>query len=185
MERLEGAELVVDPDPDSKLRSPFRTYMECLRRTPPEATHRLIVQDDAWPCSDFRRRVGALIAERPDVLIPLFVPDTAELGRQFKRGLAAGDRWRQVPAGWVPTVALVWPVEMAADYLAFAEQKWDIRKQRGDDSPVGVWRTARRAEAWMPIPSIVQHPDEETSLFRNSKGKAGRNRARVAVRYEE
>jgi hypothetical protein len=182
---LGEAEVVIDPNPESRVRSAFRCYLECLRRTPADATHRLIVQDDAMPCDDFRQRVEAVIAERPDVLIPLFVPHTAELCRRVIQARDRGERWARMPIMWLPTVALVWPVEHAHAYLAFAEEKWDPERQRGDDSPVGVWRARSKVEAWAPVPSLVEHPDVEPSIFRRGKGQAGRNKARIAAHFQQ
>jgi hypothetical protein len=177
--------VVTDPDPDSRLVSPFRCYMECLARIPDDATHHLIVQDDALPCSNFRTRAEARISEHPDVLMPLFVAKAGENGRVYHKAADRGEKgvWLP-PTTWCPTVALCWPVEQARAYREFAVAKWGPRQQ-GDDSPVGIWRARTKARAWAPIPSLVEHPDVEPSLFRKGKAHAGRNKARVAVRFED
>lgn len=190
MERLGGCELVVDPEPDSPVRSALRTYLEALRRTPPHATHRLCIQDDALPCAEFCKLAEAAIAERPEDLIAFFVPGRTLYRRMMAKVHAKGERWWQMPnTNWVPTVALSWPVELAADFVAYGEQITETREHRGlttqaDDPYVGAWRMARKVAVWATVPCLVQHPDVEESLFRPGfKGKAGANRARVAALY--
>lgn len=181
LDALGGAEVVTDPDPTG-VRSPLRTYLEALRRTPPDATHRLVVQDDALPCRGFPVRMGLLVAERPDVLMPLFLPGAAPHRRVVLLASKAGERWATLDPTWIPTVALVWPVEMAVRFLAWADETLDPEKRHGDDGPVGRWAARSRVRAVGPVPSIVQHPDVEPSTIGRRAG-AGRNRARVAARF--
>jgi hypothetical protein len=184
VERLGGAEVVTDPDPDG-VRSPYRTYVEALRRTPPGATHRLIVQDDAEPADGFRPRMLDAVATHPDRLVALFVPGSPPHRAAVLRAQKAGQSWVTLPPTWVPTVALCWPVEMVALFLAWADTKYpDGTKRMGDDGPVGKWAQTIRTRAVAPIPSLVQHPDVEPSLI-GRRAAGGANRARVAVAFDE
>jgi hypothetical protein len=178
VDRLGGnVEVVTDPDPDNPQASPLRCYLECLRRTPAAATHRVVVQDDAYPADDFQARLAALVGERPDDMLALFVP-----GASPHRGVMMGAR---LVTSWVPTVALVWPVARAAEFVAAEAEKVSTprRPRTGDDGPVGKWATAGRVAVWAPVPSIVEHPDVEPSLI-GRKAMAGRNRMRVAAFYD-
>jgi hypothetical protein len=182
-------EVVVDPEPDHPVRSPMRTYLEALRRTPPAATHRIIVQDDAVPGDRFLARLGALLAERPDHLLALFVPGRTLLRRYMGEAHERGERWFPFPNyNWCPTVALCWPVELGADFLDFGEVVVATRAARGlatvgDDPYVGAWRRKRKLDVWCPVPCLVDHPDDHPSLFRALDGKAGGNRSRVAALF--
>lgn len=190
LEPLGDFELVIDPEPDSPTRSALRTQLEALKRTPADASHRLVVQDDAVPCAGFRDLAMAAIEERPDDLIAFFVPGRTLLRRMMAKAHARGDRWWQMPnTNWVPTVALAWPAELAADFAVFGEQIIETREHhglttQGDDPYVGQWRMKRKRAVWATVPCLVQHPDIEPSLFRPGlKPKAGANRARVAALY--
>lgn len=179
-----GTAVVEDPDPDAPRRSPFRTYLRALSTIPPDATHRLIVQDDALPCDSFEERMVALVTERPDTLMPLFVPGAAQHRRQMLLASMSGERWARLSNGWVPTVALVWPVALAASFLVFVEERgYDPAKQGADDGVVGTFASRRRLTIYAPVPSIVEHPDVEPSLI-GRRHRAGENRARVAAIFE-
>lgn len=184
MDRLGPCTVVLDPEPDHPVRSPLRTYLACLRAFPRGNTHLLIVQDDAWPCDDFRPQAEAFIAEHPESLCALFMPGGGAPGAAVRRALKARETVARLPLTWTPTVALSWPQEAAESFLAYAA-RYDPDHTRGDDGPVGHWRLATRT--WpvvAPIPSLVQHPDVEPSLFRPKAAARGRNRARIAARYE-
>lgn len=170
----------------------MRTYLEALRRTPPAATHRLIVQDDCIAGGALLARFLPLLAERPDALLALFVPGRTLLRRAMLDALSRGERWMPFPRyNWCPTVALCWPVDLAHSFLGFAEAVVETRARRGlptigDDPYVGAWRKAGKfeVEVWCTVPCLVEHPDDGPSLFRGLNGKAGSNRARVAALFE-
>jgi hypothetical protein len=170
----------------------MRTYLEALRRTPPDATHRIIVQDDALPGGAFPERLRALLVDRPESVLALFIPGRTLLRRQMSEARERGERWMPFPAyNWCPTVALCWPVELAADFLDFAEGVIGIRARRGlatigDDPYVGAWAKKRKQTVWCSVPCLVDHPDDVESLFRpRSQGpRAGANRSRVAALFE-
>lgn len=182
VEALDGCEVVVDPDPDSPYRSPYRTYMEALRRTPVDATHRLIVQDDAVPCAGFTGRMLAAVEEKPDVLVALFTPGAPSHRTPVVRALAAGERWALLRPTWVPTVALVWPAALIPRFVAWADDRYAGSVREGDDGPVGKWAARNHLRAWATVPSLIEHPDVEPSLI-GRKHRAGANRARVAASF--
>lgn len=185
LEALPGVEVVTDPDPDNPQRSPLRCYLECLRRTPKSATHRVVIQDDVLLCGSFTERLEAAIEERPDALLPLFMPGTSPHSGQVIRARQRGESWAMVIPSWIPTVALVWPVARAAEFLAVEEEKvsTSLRPRIGDDGPVGKWAQRSRVQVWAPVPSLVEHPDVAPSLI-GRKALAGRNRARVAAWFD-
>jgi hypothetical protein len=185
LERIDGrVQVVSDPDPESRYRAPLRTYIECLRQWDDDATHRLIVQDDAWPCEGFLFLAEEAVAERPEVLVALFVPGLPSRRKQLAHALKKGERWVRLPEGWTPTVALAWPRAHARAYCAFLLDRYDVARHRGDDGPVGAYRREAKLECWAVVPSLVEHPDVEVSLF-GRKAAAGANRARVAAFFRD
>lgn len=181
--RLGGqAEVITDPDPDHPVASPLRTYLECLRRAPLEASTILVVQDDTWPCDDFLPRAQAFVDAHPDCLIPFCVTRQGSPGNAVMRALRRDLPEVEIPMGWVPTIALAWPHAAAQAFLAYSS-RWDPAYTRGDDGPVGTWRREARWRAVAPVPSLIEHPDRVRSIFRSKEGAAGRNKARVAVRF--
>lgn len=177
---------MVDPDPDG-VPSAIRTYVECIRRTPPDATHRLVVQDDALPCARFVERATAALSERPHDLVAFFVPGTGLHGRWMREAAKRGQPWVQLPtsANWQPVVALSWPVELVEPFIDFADAHIAKRLARrlrtiGDDPVVGAFCRAQRRAVWATVPSLVEHPDLEPSLVKQ-RSYGGRNPARRAA----
>lgn len=181
LERLGAFELVSDPEPDSYPNT-LRTYRECLRRTPADATHRLIVQDDAWPCEGFRTLAEVALAERPDAIVCFFVPGSQGLRRPILRAAERDERWAPVRIGaWIPTVATAFPAALAADFLAYVERPW-ARQQRGDDGPLTRFCRQHKLQPWATVPSLVQHADRVPSVW-GRKATNGRHPGRVAALY--
>lgn len=144
-------------------------------------THVLVVQDDAWPCFDFENRMLRAVEEKPDALVVLFAPGAGQHRRTMTLAHRAGDRWARLRSTWVPTVALVWPVEHARAFVEFVPSRYDPwTKHRGDDAPVGYWAGRAKADVWATVPSLVEHPDVEPSLI-GRPNSGGNNRARIAA----
>jgi hypothetical protein len=186
--RLGECEIVSDPDPDGKP-SPLRCYLEALRRTPSSASHRLVVQDDTWPVSDFRAKAESLLEERPDGLVCFFVPGSAGGGmNRVRRASIAGERWARLGAGgWIPAVATCWPCHLIDPFLEFAAHPKFV-KERADDGMIARFvkhqRRALKIEVWATVPSLVEHPDLVPSLIGKRHG-AGTIRWRVAALFDD
>ncbi len=184
LERLPGLEIVTDPDPDGKP-NPLRTYLECLRQTPEFATHRLILQDDCWPCRDLRVKAEVALTERPDSIVLFFVPGSPGGGmNSVLRAAKDQERWALIGAGgWVPVVATAWPSTLIPDFLEFAKQR-RFARLRSDDELVKRYVGTKRLPVWATVPSLVEHPDVVPSLIGRKHG-AGSIKWRVAAMFDE
>jgi hypothetical protein len=179
---LPESELVVDPDPTA-YRSPWRTYREALARTPADATHRLVIQDDTEPCQNFLPALDLVIAARPSHPIVLFVsglhkPAVAALMRACDRD----EPFAVVPASvvWIPAVAVVWPAEMIAPILAWTDAQHYPVKFSADDEILGRACRSLGYEVLCTVPSLVEHPDEVESLTGLHRAKRGHDPNRLA-----
>jgi hypothetical protein len=177
---------VDDPDPDGQP-SAIRTYVECLRRTPADATHRIVLQDDVELVAGFDERAQAALAEHPSSLVAFFVPGMGLVGRWVREAAKAGKRWCQLPSSmnWTPVVALSWPRELAQEFVPFAEAHVAARARRrvgtvGDDPVVGAFVRAHKLPVWATVPCLVQHPDLVPSLVKR-RSYGGTNPARRAA----
>lgn len=175
---LGECDLVMDPEPDARP-SPIRTYLACLRAMPPWVSHICVVQDDAWPCRNFRALAERAVCEHPETLVALFLAGApARSARLAVQAHRRRERWILMePRDWTPTVALVWPREIAARFLEYADPKVH---RCGDDNVVGAFTTAESVPVWATVPSLVEHPDVEPSLIGRKAG-AGKNRFRIAA----
>lgn len=178
-----GADVTVDPDPDHPLRSPWRTYRHALETTPPGATHRVVIQDDAEPCDWFSDVLPAAVASRPDRLLTFFVGgNPAQHARQVYLACERGESWAQLDAQrWCPAVALAWPVEMIEPFLHYVDaQPWP-ESFRSDDEIVGHWLRDTAQTPLASVPSLIQHPDVVESLLGARRNWAGQDPGRVAA----
>jgi len=182
--RIGECEVVSDPEPDGK-RCPLRCYLECLRLTPEWATHRIVIQDDTWPCEEFREKAETAIEERPDTLVAFFVPGSPGGGRnRILHAQGRREQWAPIGGlGWVPVVALCWPTSLIAPFLDYAAHP-RYASQCGDDAIVGWFSKQNRLQVWATVPSLVEHPDREPSLI-GRRHFGGRNRSRLAALFAD
>lgn len=181
---LAPVEVVTDPEPGAKLRSPWRTYRACLEALGDGPG--LVLQDDAVACPGFVDAAEAAVRARPGRLVAFFHGGVPSVRQQFAQAAARGDHFiEHVGHGWVPTVALYWPPGQAAAFLAWVDQR--TRKElprywRADDGIVARWARATRRGCLLTVPCLVEHPDDTPSLI-GARHKGGRNPYRVAALY--
>ena len=171
-------QVILDPRPQSKP-SAWRTYKLCLADLPQGATHVLVIQDDTVAVPNLTLAVEAAAAERPDDLVAFFHgPQPLEIKPQLWGTYQAALPFWQVPKGrWIPTVALLWPVAAANDFLHWAEEIKHVPPDwNGDDNLVGEWAGKMRVRCSVTVPSLVEHPDDTYSLCKVQEMR-GRRRA--------
>lgn len=174
--------VITDPDPRARRPSSWRTHRACLESTPADATHLLVLQDDAWPCEDFAEKALEAIAEKPDRLIALFVPGVSYLTRQVNVARLRQQPWLELPrTSFVPLVGVVYPADHARRIPGFADAR-RIGPHRADDAVVATYARAHKLSAVATLPSLVEHRDEVPSTMRMPHGRARPHR--VAAWFE-
>lgn len=176
-----GAVVVTDPEHDSTVRNPWRCYRACIESTPADASHVLIVQDDAVPHPDLPVVIEDVIAAKPTRIVCLFVASQPARGAlAITRAMQAGQPWADLsPTDFLPVVATVWPAELAREFLRWADRNARAG-QRSDDGIAGRWIRMKTIRPAATVPCLVDHPDVEQSLI-GKRAMAGRNPARVAI----
>jgi len=181
---LPGGSVVYDPDPDGP-RSAWRTYRLVLETTPPDASHRLIAQDDVEVCPHFAAAAAAAIAARPDRVIAFFVAGRPpEHAAAIFAACRAGSHWADLRNDrWCPAIALAWPTDLIGPFLEFVDaQNWPP-SFRADDEIIGRFLRHAGIRAAATVPSLVEHWDVEPSVFRHGRARAGADLGRVAACY--
>ncbi len=169
-------------DPGGRIRSTWRCHRLCLESVPDDATHLLVLQDDALPCDGFPAAVHAAIAERPDRILCLFVSGLSPIMRRVNIARKNGQRWMDfLSTNHVPTVAIVYPAEVARQIPGFADKK-KVPVGRCDDAVILMFTRAHRLTACAPLPSLVEHRDEVPSVAGMPWG--GGNPSRLAAWFE-
>jgi len=164
------------------MRSPWRTYRHALETTPPDATHRLVIQDDVQVCPGFVEAARRAIAAQPDQLVSFYVGGYPREGANAV--YAACDRdehWATLPRGWIcPALALAWPVEFIEPFLAYVDrQNWPERF-RADDEIIARWLRVTQRAVLATVPSLAEHPDDVASLI-GRRAANGVDKNRVAA----
>lgn len=156
--------MIQDPEPDGRS-SAWRTYRECLRWCPGDATHLLILQDDVIACPGLRRAAAAAAAARPGRLISFWQGRApSDTARRLVAASQSGAPFCEVQRKrWIPTVALMWPTAFVRPFLEWAD---DLPKHwRADDSVVGEWAGMENDHGCLvTVPSLVEHLDDVRSL---------------------
>lgn len=173
-------EVVTDHQVDDP--NPLRNYRRCLS-DPGDATHLVVLQDDALPCHDLLKRVPRLVAERPGEVISLFVGALPGRTRKdFWAALERRDTWSSVYFRDIHhVVALIWPVALAEEFLLFLDTEPipGGAVPRSDDAAVGYWARTRKHTFWATVPCLVEHPDDFPTTIRRRQPPAGSGRRAI------
>lgn len=175
-------DVVVDPDPFGPT-NPWRCAREAWGRTPKNATHRVLLQDDALICDGFPRAARNALTAQPDVVVSFFVNWIGHvLGRAQLQACERCDAWAELPRyGWYPTVALAMPREKA---LSLANHPVPERVI-ADDVVIARWALANRERVLQTVPSLVQHDETAISTVAGHNRPVAMSRAAVCFIGDE
>lgn len=175
LERWSGYEIVTDPDPDGSPQ-PWRTYRACLEALGADAG--VVVQDDAVAVRDFRGLAAAAMAECPCRVLTFFASRQLRYGSNLMlQAGARGESFANIGTAdhFVPAVALGWPAGVAAEVLAWADnRRWNHRAGRADDAILKDAAMHLGLEVWATVPSLVDHLDDVPSVMGSTGAKSRR-----------
>jgi hypothetical protein len=149
-----GAHLVVDEHEQGEWPTHARALAWAAEQ---EASHALVVQDDAVPVADVLDHVGAAIDAHPDGPIGLYVGRSPPRPEQVARAVAQAD---EVGASWLEANTLLWGVATvlpAVDLTALLA--WGRRCQLPYDQRIGAWYRYQMRPVRYTWPSLVDHAD--------------------------
>ncbi|MFF5204992.1 hypothetical protein [Streptosporangium sp. NPDC000396] len=150
--------LVEDPDP-AGVPSPLRTAKLAWAASRPDATHHLVLQDDAVLAEDFLEHLEAVVTRRPSHGIALYVNrGSLRNGYLVRRAAAMGARWSPLSRSeYTPTLGFLLPAENArslADYLRTVPDEF-----RDDDEVVTLFCRERGIPVVATVPNLLDHGD--------------------------
>lgn len=160
--------------------NPWAGYEQAMRlAVASESDHLIVLQDDALPCRNFPRAVMALIEERPDSVLSLWVGGLrCKTTVDYMKAMTQGERWVPIVFRDIHhCVALVWPRELAESFLEWAATSrlpGENRPQQSDDAIVGAWARRTHRTFWASVPSLVEHNDDVESTIGRPRGGRGR-----------
>ncbi|MFG3159769.1 hypothetical protein ACGFY8_07790 [Streptomyces sp. NPDC048232] len=117
-----AARVVTDPEPQGPP-SALRTARLAWRSVTADATHHLVLQDDAVLSPDFADTVAALAAARPRDSVSLFTEWGSRTANAVRAAALLGHAWAPVVDDYLPSVALVLPAGLARGFEEYAAAK--------------------------------------------------------------
>lgn len=117
-----AARVVTDPDPQGPP-SALRTARLAWQSVSADATHHLVLQDDAVLPPGFAHTVTALAAARPRDSVSLFTEWGSRTANAVRAAALLGHAWAPVVDDYLPSVALVLPAELALGFEEYAAAK--------------------------------------------------------------
>jgi hypothetical protein len=147
-------------------------------RQRPDATHWVIVQDDAIVCRDFAAGVERLLECVPaghplGLYFGAGPPRSKESSHLYHRAKAAGHRWIAMPGSPMWGVGLALPtdqIDPLLDFVDATQRRRQVRSYPPYDGMVRMFYTAHRIEQWFSIPSLVDHRGDHPSLLMAREG---------------
>lgn len=145
---------IVDPYP-THIGSAWRTAREAWSLPAGRYTHRLVLQDDAWPCAGFPQLAAEIIRVAPWAAIAFWVGEDhvdAPLLRRWGGRLCPIDQ----QTSWTPTVALALPMRHALSIRPHGEECH--AGSRHDDEIIACYLRGVGVPLFAVVPSLVDHP---------------------------
>jgi hypothetical protein len=151
-------QLVADPDPTG-VPSPLRTAKAAWAAVRPDATHHLVLQDDAVLARDFLTHLEAVVARRPTHGLALYVNrGSLRNGYLVRRAAASGARWSRLSSSeYTPTLGFVLPAQDARELASYLRTVPD--EFRDDDEVVTLFCRERGLPVAATVPSLIEHGD--------------------------
>ncbi|MFJ2648061.1 hypothetical protein ACIO1C_15155 [Streptomyces sp. NPDC087420] len=156
--------VALDPEPDGPPSS-LRSARLAWAAVDPEATHHLVLQDDALPTEDFLERLHALIEAHPDAALSLFTEWGSRTSYALRIAAMHGCDLTPVVDDYIPCVALVLPRELAEGFEEYVLAK--AAEGEPDDVALLNYLTDRGIRTLMPVANLVDH-DNAVSLVGNN-----------------
>lgn len=159
LRRLPGATAVWD-----RQRHVWDTFRRCLRAAG-DATHLLVVQDDAVVCPDLVGKVRSAIEHSGEHPIGLYLPGNRfsrqVLGRVVSRAQLRRVPWIEMPGPWWG-VGTVFPADHIPGLLEWCAEGGPL----GLDYRIAGWYEREGIPCWYTVPCLVghRHVDENPSL---------------------
>ncbi|WP_249187787.1 hypothetical protein [Nocardiopsis sp. MG754419] len=156
--------VVVDPRPQAPP-STLRTSLAAWAALHPQATHHLVLQDDAEPCPGMVEALSTLVAARPDDPLSLFCEWGSATATMARWGALGGYGLASCVDRYVPTVGLLLPAGIARELVATVDPAG--REDEPDDEALARFLERVGRSALVTVPNLVEH-DGDVSLVGNA-----------------
>ncbi len=162
-----GAEVVLDPEPDGPP-SALRAARAAWSRVGTQATHHLVLQDDAVPVEDFLPRLSALIEAAPDAALCLFTEWGSRTSHAIRVAALLGHTLAPVIDDYTPCVALVLPAGAARGFEPYVRA--EVKAGAPDDVALLNYLAHLGLRTLIPVANLVDHREDVSLVGNNVMG---------------
>jgi hypothetical protein len=159
-----------------------------------DATHHLVVQDDALVCRDLVAGLTVAATHSKDHPVGLYTgnirPQHAAVARQLAAAREQGSAWWHGEGPWWG-VGIMLPTKHIPGLLRWADRQTHVANY---DMRISRWYRRRQLDCWYTVPSLVNHrhgPTNpslvagRTALNRRARWFIGESRSALSVRWGE
>lgn len=140
-----------------------------------QATHAVVLQDDAVPVDGFRDLAERAALEHPDKMISFYVGTHRPRQAQV---VAAIEEAEKHGASWLVSNTLMWGVAVMVPVERIPEMLDTVKESKKPyDERLGLWVERRRESVYYTWPSLVDHQDLPSTVW---KGRPDQQGTRVA-----
>ncbi len=126
-----------------------------------EATHHIVLQDDARPCKGFLAQVQAAIEAKPSALINFY----NGYGNRHMHEQAEKRGWHWIRREYgLNGVAVCMPVDMIRHYLLWGA-RWLADDPWHDDNRMKLFQYIHHYPTWVTHPELVDHVGGTSSIL--------------------
>lgn len=138
----------------------------------PDATHHMVIQDDAIPLKDLVAGVEKILNNprfSKDIPLCLYAGNVGTFTRHFNR------QWKSSPFSWLLMQGMNWGVAVVIPRLELVPLvNFMLKPERREpqyDLRISRYFEFRRIKVWYPIPSLVDHRHGPSLLEGHGEGR--------------
>lgn len=158
-------QVVIDPAPDATPSS-LRTARLAWSRVADDATHHLVLQDDAALVPDALNRITEFVDAEPDTGLALFTEWGSYSSYAVRLCALTGRTTAPVIDQYTPCVALVLPAQVARDFAGHRDSETDK-----DDVALHSFLAASRVPVNVAAPNLADHVGEDSLVGNDVMGE--------------
>ena len=141
------------------------------------ATHAVVLQDDAIPVEGFREHAQRAATDRPNSMISLYIGTHRPRASEVVTAIVEADRQG---ASWLSADTLMWGVGVIVPVTRIPEMLEAVEGCTYPyDQRLGTWPKDLGEEVYYTWPSLVDHMDQKSTVWRSNRLQQG---TRVAHR---
>lgn len=171
--------VVLDPDPAGSP-NPLRTARLAWGTIATGSTHHLVLQDDVVLVPGFVSQLRDLVASNPEGALSLFAEWGARSASAVRVAAMHRCTFAHVVDNYLPTQALVLPVEAAAEFVRYVDT--EATEKEHDDMALHAFARATGITTLVSVTNLVDHLDMPSIVGHDLSGP--RRSVCLAVRAE-